>query len=161
MFHFNVFEIILFNFQISLYFIFHLTTYNGNVLLWNPQLGLRILKDGDINNLTLSCDSNLSRDSNLRRGSNMVCTTWNCIQWLEPGRSIGTGYFAVQWHGLNSLMAYCNLYINLACMFVCLFVCLFLSNKRQKGWTDQAHIFCGTPRDHREGLWMIKIKKKI
>ena len=40
---------------------------------------------------------------------------------------------------------------------VCLFVCLFVSNKRQNGWTDRAQIFCGTSRDHREGLWMIKI----
>ena len=40
---------------------------------------------------------------------------------------------------------------------VCLSVCLFVSNKRQNGWTDQAQIFCGTSRDHREGLWMIKI----
>ena len=35
--------------------------------------------------------------------------------------------------------------------------CLFVSNKRQNGWTDRAQIFCGTSRDHREGLWMIKI----
>ena len=45
------------------------------------------------------------------------------------------------------------LYINLACLFVCLSV----SNKRQNGWTDRAQIFCGTSRDHREGLWIIKI----
>ena len=31
-------------------------------------------------------------------------------------------------------------------------VCLFVSNKRQNGKTDRAHIFCGTSRDHREGL---------
>ena len=36
-------------------------------------------------------------------------------------------------------------------------VCLFVSNKRQNGWTDRVQIFCGTSRDHREGLWMIKI----
>ena len=36
-------------------------------------------------------------------------------------------------------------------------VCLFISNKRQNGWTDRAQIFCGTSRDPREGLWMIKI----
>ena len=35
-------------------------------------------------------------------------------------------------------------------------VCLFVSNKRQKGWTDRAQIFCGTSRDQKEGLWMIK-----
>jgi len=40
---------------------------------------------------------------------------------------------------------------------VCLFVCLFVSNKRQNGWTDRAQIFCGTSRDPRKGLWMIKI----
>ena len=51
-----------------------------------------------------------------------------------------------------------NLYINLACLSVCLFVCLFVSNKRQNGWTDRAQIFCGTSRDPREGLWMIKIQ---
>ena len=50
-----------------------------------------------------------------------------------------------------------NLYINLACLSVCLFVCLFVSNKRQNGWTDRAQIFCGTSRDSREGLWIIKI----
>ena len=44
------------------------------------------------------------------------------------------------------------LYINSACLFVCLFV----SNKRQNGWTDRAQIFCGTSRDSREGLWIIK-----
>ena len=38
-----------------------------------------------------------------------------------------------------------------------MFVCLFVSNKRQNGWTHRAQIFCGTSRDHREGLWMIKI----
>ena len=50
-----------------------------------------------------------------------------------------------------------HLYINLACLFVCFGVCLFVSNKRQNGWTDRAQIFCGTSRDPREGLWMIKI----
>ena len=40
---------------------------------------------------------------------------------------------------------------------VCLFVCLFVCNKRQNGWTDRAQICCGTSRDPREGLWMIKI----
>ena len=36
-------------------------------------------------------------------------------------------------------------------------VCLFVSNKLQNGWTDRAQIFCGTSRDSREGLWIIKI----
>ena len=40
---------------------------------------------------------------------------------------------------------------------ICLSVCLFVSNKRQNGWTDPAQIICGTSRDPREGLWMIKI----
>ena len=40
-------------------------------------------------------------------------------------------------------------------------VCLFVSNKRQNGWTDQAQFFCGTIRDHREGLRMIKILKNV
>ena len=61
-------------------------------------------------------------------------TNWFCYIWKPP-----------------------NLYINLACLFVCLFVCLFESNKRQNGWTDRAQIFCGTSRDNREGLWIIKI----
>ena len=43
------------------------------------------------------------------------------------------------------------------CLSVCLFVCLFVSNKRQNGWTDRAQILCGTSRDPRESLWMIKI----
>ena len=47
------------------------------------------------------------------------------------------------------------LYINLACLPV--FVCLFVSNEHQNGWTDRAQIFCGTSRDSREGLWIIKI----
>ena len=49
------------------------------------------------------------------------------------------------------------LYINLACLSVWVFVWLFLSNKRHNGWTDRGQIFCETSRDHREGLWMIKI----
>ena len=52
-----------------------------------------------------------------------------------------------------------NLYINLACLFVCLSVCLFVSNKRQNGWNNRAQIFCGSSRDPREGLWMIKFSK--
>ena len=43
------------------------------------------------------------------------------------------------------------------CLFVWVSVCLFVSNKRQNGWTDRGQIFCGTSRDPREGLWMIKI----
>ena len=43
------------------------------------------------------------------------------------------------------------------CLLCCLFVCLFVFNKRQNCWTDRAQIFCGTPRDPREGLWKIKI----
>ena len=39
-----------------------------------------------------------------------------------------------------------NLYINFA-------------YKRQNGWTDRVQIFCGTSRDPREGLWMIKFSK--
>ena len=38
-------------------------------------------------------------------------------------------------------------------------VCLSESNKRQHGWTDRTQIFCGTSRDPREGLWMIKFSK--
>ena len=48
-----------------------------------------------------------------------------------------------------------------SCEKLCLFVCPFVSNKRQNGWTDQAQIFCGISHDHREGLWMMKIKKKL
>ena len=36
---------------------------------------------------------------------------------------------------------------------------MLVSNKRQNGWTDQAQILCGTSRDQRQGLWMIKLKK--
>ena len=43
------------------------------------------------------------------------------------------------------------------CLSVSLFVFLFVSNNRQNGWTDQPQIFCGTSRDSREGLWVIKI----
>jgi len=57
----------------------------------------------------------------------------------------------------RSLIRSIYLYINLACLSVCFGVCLFVSNKRQNGWTDRVQIFCGTSRDHREGLWMIKI----
>ena len=43
---------------------------------------------------------------------------------------------------------------------VCLFfVCLFVSNKRQNGRTDRAQVFCGSSRDPKEGLWMIKFSK--
>ena len=60
---------------------------------------------------------------------------------------------------LSAPLLYQHLYINLACLSVCLFVCLFVSNKRQNGWTDRAQIFCGSSRDPREGLWMIKFSK--
>ena len=43
--------------------------------------------------------------------------------------------------------------------FACLSVYLPVSNKRQKDWTDRAQNFCGTSRDPRKGLWMIKISK--
>ena len=33
-------------------------------------------------------------------------------------------------------------------------ILVFVSNKRQKGWTNTAGIFCDNPRDPREGLWM-------
>ena len=52
-------------------------------------------------------------------------------------------------------LCYCYLYTNLACRSVC----LFASNKRQNGWTDRVQILCGTSRDPREGLWIIKILK--
>ena len=51
------------------------------------------------------------------------------------------------------------LYLYFACPGVCLFFCLYLSNKSQNGWTDRAQIFCGTSRDPKEGLWMIKFSK--
>jgi len=41
-------------------------------------------------------------------------------------------------------------------LLVCLSACLFLSNKRQNGWTDWAQILCGTSRDPRKGLLMIR-----
>ena len=60
-------------------------------------------------------------------------------------------------YDLNLTIIFVYLSIYFACLCACLFVCLFVSNKRQNGWTDRAQIFCGTSRDHREGLWMIKI----
>ena len=36
---------------------------------------------------------------------------------------------------------------------------IYIFNKRQNGWTDQAQFFCGTSRDPRKDLWMIKISK--
>ena len=47
-------------------------------------------------------------------------------------------------------------HINIIIVYTML-VCLFVSNKRQNGYTDRAQILCGTSRDSREGLWMIKI----
>ena len=58
-------------------------------------------------------------------------------------------------HPVYNKTRHLYLYINLACLSVCLFV----SNKRQNGWTDRAHIFCGTSRDPRKGFWIIKISK--
>ena len=36
---------------------------------------------------------------------------------------------------------------------------IYIFNKRQNGWTDQAHFFCGTSLDPRKDLWLIKILK--
>ena len=38
-----------------------------------------------------------------------------------------------------------------ACLFVYLFVCLFVTNNRDNGLTDRAHIFRGTSCDPRKG----------
>ena len=38
---------------------------------------------------------------------------------------------------------------------ICLSVCLYTINVKN-GWTDRAQILCGTSRDPRKGLWMIK-----
>ena len=40
-------------------------------------------------------------------------------------------------------------------------VCPFVSNKRQNGWTNRAHIFCGTLRDPRQDIWMIDFKNLL
>ena len=48
-------------------------------------------------------------------------------------------------------------FVRIVHLDVLVFVCLFVSNKRQNGWTDRAQIFCGTSREPREGLWIIKI----
>ena len=74
------------------------------------------------------------------------------LKYLTPNT---TGKFRPPFIHLQDWRRY--LYINLACLFGCLFVCLFVSNKRQNGRTDRAQIFCGTSRDSREGLWIIKI----
>ena len=76
---------------------------------------------------------------------------------------ISSYYSTVSWythcymHCTYINISFIYLYINLAWVSVCLFV----SNKRQNGWTNRAHIFCGSSRDPREGLWMIKFKKKL
>ena len=57
---------------------------------------------------------------------------------------------------LNLSRDYCYISISIYIYFACLFV---VSNKRQNGWTDRAQILCGTSRDPREGLWMIKFSK--
>ena len=56
-----------------------------------------------------------------------------------------------------------NIYIYTLLVFlsVCLFFCPFVSIKPQNGWTDKAKIVCGTLHDPREGLWNIKIGRKI
>ena len=41
-----------------------------------------------------------------------------------------------------------------------LFVRLFESNQRHNDWTNQHQIRCGTSKDHKEGVWMIKIKNQ-
>ena len=60
-------------------------------------------------------------------------------------------------NSIYSVQPFGQLYIYIACLGVCMSVCLFVCNKRQNGWTDRAQFFCGTSRDHKEGLWMIKI----
>jgi len=56
------------------------------------------------------------------------------------------------------------LYINLACLsvflFGCLFVCLYPINVKTAE-PIEPNIFCGTSRDHRKGLWMIKKNLKF
>ena len=57
--------------------------------------------------------------------------------------------------GLDSII-----YIYIIYYFACLSVEMFVSNKHQNGWTDRAHIICGTSHDPREDLWNIKIGKR-
>ena len=48
------------------------------------------------------------------------------------------------------------------CLFLCFYVYLSICiNKRKHGWTDQTQIFCGTSHDPTEGLWMLKVTKKL
>ena len=35
-----------------------------------------------------------------------------------------------------------------------------ISKNHEREYGDRAHFLCGTSHDHREGMWMIKIKKK-
>ena len=44
---------------------------------------------------------------------------------------------------------------------LCLSVCLFVTDKRQHGWIDRAQIFVGPQMTCREGLWIVRIEKKI
>ena len=57
-------------------------------------------------------------------------------------------------HG-NIILNYVYLYINLACLSVCLYP-INVKTAEPIG----PNFFCGTSRDHRESLWMIKIKQK-
>ena len=75
---------------------------------------------------------------------------------------VETEWIWVQWMGWTLMLMYAR-YESIykfglsVCLFVWVSVCLFVSNKRQNVWTDRAQIFCGTSRDPREGLGMIKI----
>ena len=90
------------------------------------------------------CDVKMGAISFLGKNSR---TTDKLYNFLSNFHSNPNGHIITLW----------NIYINLACLSVCLSVCLFVSNKRQNCWTDRAQIFCVTSRDHREGLWTIKI----
>ena len=95
-----------------------------------------------------------------------------CIMYIYPwiycnvSCTFFHGYIAMNHVHLSmdilQYIMYMYPHILLSCN-LCLGVCLglFVSNKRQNGWTDRAQIFCGTSRDHREGLWTIKIFKNV
>ena len=79
------------------------------------------------------------------------------LEWLlEVYAKLGFVLIIYKWRKKSMFNIFFYIKIWLVCLFVCRFVCI-VSNKRQNGWIDRVHIFCGTSRDPREGLWMIKI----
>ena len=90
---------------------------------------------------------------------------WRTVYLFSSGPSFENRFPAFVWANMNDISL---IFIskNWSFPFVAssiykfgLSVCLFVSNKRQNGWTDRAHIFCRISRDPKEGLGMIKVSK--